>query len=222
MKNHDLSTIFRSSLGRAEVVAWGLLGTIWDVTELIATALSEATEVRVAMYLGTGQPDAAKVLVYKSYWIGAIFATIISLFLMVLHNTIPRWLTSDELLQEMLSDLIPLIALSNLSLSLALLSWSVLYAQNRFQFSVILSLIVTVCVTLPLAGLSSIGWKINLQGQMSAVVVGLAVTGSIALGKVLKSDWDAISKAVISTHEEMDIDGGTGGSSNDEDDDDGD
>jgi Na+-driven multidrug efflux pump len=208
-----------SSLGRAEVVAWGLLGTIWDVTELIATAVAEATEVRVAMYLGTGQPDAAKVVVYKSYWLGVVFASLISAFLMALCDKIPSWLTSDELLQGMLSSLLPMIALSNISLSLALLSWSVLYAQNRFRFSVVLSLIVTAAVTLPLAGLFSIGWNVNLQGQMSAVVIGMSVSGSVAFGKVVKSDWGAVSRAVITTHEVVDIDGGTG-SSNDDDDDD--
>lgn len=187
-------------------MAWGLLGTLWDVTERVATAVGEAAEVRVAMYLGSGQPTAAKVVVYKSYWLSLLLAAMGSALLLAFKDDVPGWLTRDELLQEMLSSLIPFIAMSNPSLTMAVMSWSVLYAQNRFHFSVTLSLVVTLCVTLPLAGLSSIGWNIDLQGQTSAVVTGIAVSGSISLYKVLKSDWKAVSNAVITTHEEMDFD----------------
>jgi len=196
---------FASWLGPAEVAAWGLLGTIWDANELIIEAVSEACEVRCAMFLGTGQVKQAKFLAYKSYWIGFVSAAIISLFLFLFIDVLPTWLTRDELLRQMIEDLIPMICIANFASGMMIVSETMLYAQNRYKLATAIACCVTMFVTLPLAALSSIVYHINLEGQTAAVVVGISLTGALTMYTVVKSDWKSLSDAIISSHEYDDL-----------------
>ena len=57
---------FISSLGSAEVAAWGVLGIIWEELEYIVSAISDGCEVRVALTLGKGDVKAAKLIALKA------------------------------------------------------------------------------------------------------------------------------------------------------------
>jgi Na+-driven multidrug efflux pump len=130
-----------------------------------------------------------------------LFATIVSLGLWLLSDEIPLWLTHDALLKQMLKALIPMISVANFALGMAVISGTLLYAQNRFLLANTTTCLVSICVTLPLGALSSVVLHINLEGQTAAVVIGMALTGALNSYAVVMSDWKATSDAVICSHE---------------------
>jgi Na+-driven multidrug efflux pump len=197
-----LTSWFRcSSLGPAEVATWGLLGTVWDAAELMLGAIAEACEVRCATLLGAGQFEKAKYLSYKSLWIGLLWAGLVSVVLCIFQKEIPRLLTPDDLLQELLAELIPTLCLSHFASGIAVMSDTMLYAQNRFSVATALACSVTILVTLPLSALSSIVFHWNLKGQTGALMLGMSLLGSLCTLVVIRSDWKALSFAVISSHD---------------------
>lgn len=91
-----------------------MLGFIWDVFESTTEAISDAGEVRCAYQLGRGRSELARLSAYKSMFISGTLAFAVSTIFACLRNSIPKWLSQDETLQDMLAELIPLIALGNL------------------------------------------------------------------------------------------------------------
>ena len=168
---------------------------------MIIAAIGEGAEVRSANLLGAGKAKKAEYLAYKSLWIGTVSAAFVSLILLSLMHEIPRMLTRDEFLQGLLGDLIPMICIANFSSAMAIMSGSMLYAQNRFSLATMVTFLVSLCVTLPLAGLSSIKYRVSLKGQTGAVVIGMSLTAALSTYVVLRSDWKEISDAVIASHD---------------------
>jgi Na+-driven multidrug efflux pump len=165
-------------------------------------AIAEACEVRCASLLGAGQFQKAKYLSYKSLWIGLSWTGIVSMVVFTFQYEIPRWLTPDDLLlQELLAELIPMFCLAHFVSGLAIMSDTMLYAQNRFSIATALACSVTILVTLPLSALSSMVFHWNLKGQIGALILGTSLVGSLCTLILIRSDWQAVSLAVISSHE---------------------
>jgi Na+-driven multidrug efflux pump len=189
--------LFAGALGPAEVAAWSLLGTLWASLESFTSAIADAAEVRVALLLGSGRPDEAKLSAYKSIFIAFMFATVATSILFLLSDEIPRWLTSDDVLQSIISELIPLIAVGNVILTTSTMSWTIIGAQNRYQLAAALGIAGSWLVTLPLSALLTLKWRIDLQGQTAAVVIGYSVSGFVTIVLLLSSDWRKISSDVV-------------------------
>jgi Na+-driven multidrug efflux pump len=122
-------------LGPAEVAAWGLLGTLWDVFEEVTESVADSCEVRVAMLLGSGRPEKAKMSAYKCIYLGFFMAMFLSAVLFILGDEIPSWLTNDVTLQRLLGDLIPLFGIGNIGLTLGTISWTAVGAQGRYRLA---------------------------------------------------------------------------------------
>jgi Na+-driven multidrug efflux pump len=142
-------------------------------------SIAEACEIRCAILLGAGEFQKAEYLSYKSLWIGLTWTGIVSMFLFALQYEIPRWLTPDELLQELLAELMPMFCLVYCASGIAIMSGTMLYAQNRFSIATALKCSVTILVTLPLSALSSIVFHWNLKGQIGALMIGISFFGSL-------------------------------------------
>jgi Na+-driven multidrug efflux pump len=122
-------------LGPAEVAAWGLLGTLWDVFENVTESVADACEVRVAMLLGAGRPEKAKMSAYKCIYLGLFVALFLSSVLFILGDEIPTWLTNDVTLQRLLAELIPLFGIGNIGLTVGTISWTAVGAQGRYRLA---------------------------------------------------------------------------------------
>jgi Na+-driven multidrug efflux pump len=165
------------------------------------SAIADACEVRCTSLLGAGQYQKAMYLSYKSLWIGSAWTGLVSLVVFTLQNEIPGWLTPDELLQKLLSELIPTFCLTHFVSGIAIMSDIMLYAQNRFSIATALACSVTILVTLPLSALSSIVFHWNLKGQTGALLLGVSLLGSLCTLILIRSDWKAVSLAIRSSHE---------------------
>ena len=114
-------TIFAAHLGAAEVAAWAILSTMWDMFESSTEGTGEAVAIRIAHHLGNGRPVMAKISTYKSSLLAMILALLLTSIFFIAGDDIPVWFTKDATLQNLISQTLPLIGIGNISLTLG---WS--------------------------------------------------------------------------------------------------
>mmetsp|Transcript_920 Transcript_920/g.1132 ORF Transcript_920/g.1132 Transcript_920/m.1132 type:complete len:717 (+) Transcript_920:41-2191(+) len=189
-------TIFASHLGPAEVVAWALLGSIWDVFSDVTSGIGDAAELRVAFHLGDNNPTMAKICAYKTLFLGMTVACIISFVYFSLQNTIPALFTDDTTLQKMLSELVPFVGVANLTMTFGMICWSLIGAQGNYKMATWIDIISTWCVCMPLAALYTYIFRIDLQGLTSAIVVGYLTTGATLTYALLSTNWEKVAQKI--------------------------
>jgi hypothetical protein len=100
----------------------------------------------------------------------------------------------------MVSDNLPLISAANLVAGIAIMAEHVLWGQNRVAMGTGIGCLATVFVTLPLGALSSMVFNFDLRGQTTAITIGCAAFGAMAMFALICSDWEKIAEDVISLH----------------------
>lgn len=209
-------TFFAAALGPAEVVAWGILESIWDLFEAATEGLSEAGSMRLAFHLGRGHAQISKLSCWKTLYLSTILACALSTAFIVLSPYIPPLFTDDETLAEMVQAQLPLIGVGNIFMVFGMTSWNLIGAQGRYKTATIISATMTVFVTLPLAALFCIGMRYSLISLVGAVVIGYSTTG-LALGYILQmSDWEHISKVIRALNEKDELESSSDDDSDEE------
>jgi multidrug resistance protein, MATE family len=197
----EILTLFASVLGPAEVAAWGILGVLWDAVEQLTEAVADASEVRCAFLLGSGQPFKAKRSAYKSIFLGVFLSLFLTSIVFMMGDNIATLFTNDPALQHIIKDLIPLFGIGNMTLTVGTMCWTLLGSQGRYRLATFVAFIASWFVTLPLAALFTFHLRINLQGQTAAVVIGFMVSGTINAYFLFRSDWEALSRSVQKANE---------------------
>lgn len=192
----EILTIFAAFLGPAEAASWAVLGYVWGVFESTTEAVGDASEVRVAYQLGKGRHALANLAAFKSMFISFILAILMSVVFLSLRNVLPQWLTDDTTLQSMLTELFPLVALGNVSMTTGMVGWAVVGAQGRYHLATSIATVCSLLITLPLAAVLTIRMRIDLQGLTFAVVVGYTMTAMVMITCILISDWESLSKRI--------------------------
>lgn len=193
-------------MGPAEVAAWGLLGTIWEVLEDVTEAIADAAEVRVGLLLGRAEPRNAKISAYKAILIGFVFALTSTAVLFIIGYDLSAWLTTDSTLQLLVNELIPLFGLGNIVLTMGTMAWTIVGAQGRYRLATAIGGVGSWFVTIPMAAVLSIVFRINLQGQTAAIVIGYMVSGMVTNCVLLRSNWQKLSDEVIEFNRDHEID----------------
>ena len=186
-----------SYLGPSAVVAWGILGTLWDTFEMITEAIGDAAEVRCAYLLGAGFPDRAKMTAYKTIFVGSLLSGFVSSFVFMTGDQIPLWLTNDPDLQHIIQGIMPFFALGIMALTLGNLCWTILGSQGRYRLATAAAFCGTCFVCIPLATVFSIVLDFDLTGQTAALVGAYAASGTINAYFIFTSDWQKLSDAVV-------------------------
>jgi len=86
-------------------------------THELIDGFADASEVRCAFLLGSGQPDRAKLSAYKSMMIVTFAALFLTSFIYMVGDDLPTWLTNDPALQSILRCLLPLFGLGEFGTS---------------------------------------------------------------------------------------------------------
>jgi MatE len=168
---------------------------------MFTEAVADASEVRCAFLLGSGQPAKAKRSAHKSIYMGVFLSLFLTSIVFMAGDNIATWFTSDPALQHIIVDLIPLFGLGNVTLTVGTICWTLLGSQGRYRLATIVAILASWFVTLPLAALFTFVLEINLQGQTSAVVIGYMVSGSLNAYFLFRSDWTSLSLAVRKANE---------------------
>lgn len=129
-----------------------------------------------------------------------LITAILSLFItgafLYLGYFIPEWLTEDTTLQAMLTELLPLIALGNVTMNVGMVCWTLVGAQGRYNLATSIATACSFLITIPLGAVFTFWLNINLQGLVFAVVVGYVITSMILSTVLLVSDWEMISTKI--------------------------
>jgi hypothetical protein len=189
--------VYYSFLGPAEVVAWGILGTVWNALGEVIGAVADSAEARCTFLLGIGEPLRAKLSSYKSIFIGFVFSTVVTSCILIAGEDFPTWVTRDPVLQNIVADLIPLLAIGNIALGMNTMSSTLVGSQGRNRLATTVGVAAIWLVSIPLTALFSIVLNIDLQGQTAAVAIGSMVSSTLNTYILLQSDWDGFSRQAM-------------------------
>jgi MATE family multidrug resistance protein len=201
----EVMFLLASRLGPAEVAAWGVLGSIWYALECMTYAWGDAAEVRCAQLLGAGQADTARLSAHKALAMGTVGSVVASVVVLAASEQIPQWITDDVVLQLMVQDLLPLVAFGNAALTLGSISFQLVGAQARYSLATAVQFVGSWVVTLPLAIVSTLVLRWNLQGLVAAVVLGYMVSGTLNFVIVCSTNWERRSFKIAAKSQEMDF-----------------
>jgi hypothetical protein len=152
----------------------------------------------VALRIGAGRPEVAKICAYKAMYVGVVVSGFATAVLFIIAPYLPGWITPDPTLQRMIFDLIPLIGFSQFSMSIGAVSWSIIGAQGRMRLATLVEVCTSWGLALPISAILIFVFNWNLLAPCSALLISYAVGGVATSFIVLTSDWDALSKKVIS------------------------
>jgi MATE family multidrug resistance protein len=192
----EILTFFAATLGPAEAAAWTMMGFVWDTFESTTEAIGDTSEVRVSYQLGRGRPAMAKLAAYKCMLLGLGVSGVISIIAVSLSDVLPSLLTTDVTLQAMLTEMFPIVALGNVTMSMGMVCWTVIGAQGRYHLSTSVALTVSFVVTIPLGAIMTIGLNIDPQGLVFAIFMGYTVTAMILFALIVMSDWEKLSEKI--------------------------
>mmetsp|Transcript_27373 Transcript_27373/g.40096 ORF Transcript_27373/g.40096 Transcript_27373/m.40096 type:complete len:740 (-) Transcript_27373:208-2427(-) len=189
-------TFFASFLGPAEVAAWAILGSIWDIFYTTTTGISDAGEIRVAHHFGQDEPEMARLVGYKALSLSMMVACVVSIIYFSVQDRIPTWFTVDETLQDMLREVVPFVGIANLTMQFGMTSWSLIGAQGKYKLATWVSFISSWGITMPLAALYCFVLHYDLKGITSAVTVGYVTTGASLSYVLLSTNWKKVARKI--------------------------
>lgn len=164
---------------------------------MLTEGFGDAGEMRTGVHLGGGRPLRARLSSYKTMLVGTISATMCTSILWILGEDLATWMTPDPTLQGMIIEVLPLIGMGNIALAAGSISWALVGAQGRYRLATLVAFVSSWCVTLPLAAVFVYGFNFDLQGPVSAVVIGYSVTGTCLLYILARSDWERLSRLLV-------------------------
>mmetsp|Transcript_24792 Transcript_24792/g.50145 ORF Transcript_24792/g.50145 Transcript_24792/m.50145 type:complete len:364 (+) Transcript_24792:1802-2893(+) len=183
--------LLASEMGPAEVSAWAIVRTFWDIFAASMEGICCAAEIRCAYHIGRGNAFMARKSSFKSMLFGAIFGiSLTSIFFLVFQDEIPEWLTNDETLRNMLLSLIPVASICNVATTIGMILWSLLGAQGRYRLASLIKFLAGWVITIPLGVAFVYGLNYDLQGLVSAVTIGYSVTASVYMYLFVRTNWD--------------------------------
>lgn len=185
-----------SYLGPAEVAAWAILGSIWDLFYYTTCGIADSGEIRVAKHLGDNCPKLAQLAAYKALLIGMVIAVITSAVYFLLQDQVPGWFTHDETLIAMLRELVPFVGVANLSMTFGMQCWSLIGAQGKYKVATWVSFVSSWGICMPLAAVFVYIFFIDLQGLTAATTIGYTTCGAALSYLLLSTDWEKQSRKI--------------------------
>jgi MATE family multidrug resistance protein len=195
-------TLFASTMGKAEVAAWAIVGNIWDLFYYLSAGFGEAAEIRTALHLGNNHPELARISSYKSLLLGLVFSASVSFVFFSFQDVIPAWYTTDDTLQGILKELVPFVGLANLAMNFGMDCWCIVGALAKYDLATGISTMTTWGICIPLGAIFSLVFHFNLQGLMAASTMGYVTTGACLSYVVLTTDWTKAAFEISQDNEE--------------------
>ena len=204
----EILLIMAGALGPAEVAAWGLLGEIWSAFEGFTEAIGDAAEVRCALLLGAGQHSNARLLSHKALLLSVGLSAVLAATLLLTKDYVPTWITDDRTLQSMVQELLPLISVGILVLALGTVSFHLVGSTGRYSLATAVHFFGSWLITLPLAALSCFYLRWNLEGLVSAFVIGCMTSGMLNYVILCKTNWKKVSVRIVHENAKFSDEGG--------------
>uniref|UniRef100_A0A7S2YRG0 Uncharacterized protein n=1 Tax=Entomoneis paludosa TaxID=265537 RepID=A0A7S2YRG0_9STRA len=96
----------------------------------------------------------------------------------------------------MFSELVPYICVGNVTLMFGSMSWTILGASGRVGLATATGFLGSWGVTLPLSALSTLFLGYDLQGMVSAIVIGYSCSGAMNSYFLMRSNWENLARKI--------------------------
>jgi Na+-driven multidrug efflux pump len=176
-----------------EVVSWTLLGVVWKVVEACTDGIGEASAVRDAYHLGTGNPKKARLSSYKAVFISVVQSLFVTSILYIIGNNLATWLTTDLTLQLIFKNALTIFGLGNIVMSYRMILWSLVGAQDRYRLATLVVILSRWLVAIPFAAAFVYSLTLDLNGVIASIIVGTKTASTALAYVVLRSDWERLS-----------------------------
>jgi len=183
-------SIFAAYQGAAEAVVLILYSYIWDIITIAPDSYAEATSSRVAHVLSTGGVNVAEALASRAMFNSTLMATALSIPLLVFRGFIVWCISIDEVLEKMLIQLLPYIAICQPFLSLGTTACALNEALCMYHHSVKRALATSFLITMPLAAIFTYYLNYNMEGLAAALSIGYVTNSVLDLNLYMNADWE--------------------------------
>ena len=192
----ELLALFVAALGPAEMVAWVLLGYLNAIFKYTFDGLADAAEISCSIHLVTNEPELAQISAGKSHFWGFSTSLFVTSLLYIAGMEFTQAISPDPTLQRLMMEVIPLLGIGNMVQSSGLISSSVLGAQERSGLAILLQFLCSWCLSILLGSIFVFGFRIDLQGIMSAVVLGMGLSSAGSAYVLLRSEWTELAYSI--------------------------
>lgn len=173
--------------------------------------LAGAAKTRVAYHLGRGVTgiNVAKKSANAFLCVGVATALVAFGVILLWGRKLASLLTLNGDIQGLIDEVIPLMALGNLSRVFEAMSMSIVEAQGRPKLALYWRLACSCFITIPLAALMVFRFNIDLQGIAAAVEMGHSTGGAVMSYCVFRSNWEGLEiriQTLEDNEEDADVD----------------
>ena len=171
----EILTLASSYFGTTVLAAQSVLATAASVTFQIPFPIGIAASTRIANLIGATLSDAAKTSA-KVGLIAAAGVGVLNLVLLsTLRNYIPRLLTSDPEVIEIVGNVLPLCAAFQLFDALAAMCNGILRGLGRQEFGGLVQLFCYYAVAMPISMGTAFGLRWGIYGLWTGVALALGL-----------------------------------------------
>lgn len=186
----EVLTLASGQFGTSYLAAQSVLVTLAATTFQLPFPISIAASTRVANLIGAKLVGAAK----TSAHVATVAAGLVAIFnitlLSSLRYELPKLLTEDEEVIELVAQMIPLMAIMQIFDAMAAMAHGLLRGIGKQHFGGYANLFSYYVVALPISFGTAFALDWKLEGLWCGVTIGLALVAAVEYWYIYTSDWD--------------------------------
>lgn len=196
-----LVSLVAAKLGAETIAANAVISGMWGMLWALFWGYGCATQVRVANYLGAGEPQRAQQVAKLGFGCTACVVALLAFVTNQFDRDVIAIYTTDDALLRACTRVLPIFICAYVVESIEMLCGSVLTGMSQVRINFVTSTIATWCINLPVAYIGGIvlgfGFPALWLGVLAMEVFKL-VTYATCLARV---DWSAMSARAMAAME---------------------
>ncbi|KAK9422536.1 putative Transporter [Seiridium unicorne] len=186
----EVLTLASSQFGTNYLAAQSILMTLTATTFQLPFPISIAASTRVANLIGAKLVNAAKTSAKVAFCAACGVAVFNVVLLSSLRYELPKLLTKDEEVIELVAQIMFLVAVMQIFDAMAAMAHGLLRGIGKQHFGGYANLLAYYVVALPISFGTAFGLDWKLEGLWFGVTLGLFLVGAVEYWYIYTSDWD--------------------------------
>ncbi|OUM54963.1 hypothetical protein BVG19_g4428 [[Candida] boidinii] len=193
----EILTLFSSYLGTTVLASQSLITTIASLSYQVPFGVSIASATRVANYLGAGIPHSAKISGDMTLVLTILVSSINFSLLAFGNHVIPTWFSNDEEVIELVSKILPFIAIIQIFDALNATSAGCLRGMALQKIGGYVNLFGYYVIGVPISLFLAFYADLSLFGLWIGTGIALAIIGVVQYYFIFRADWEKLSEEAI-------------------------
>ncbi|KAI0132501.1 MATE efflux family protein [Xylariales sp. AK1849] len=186
----EILTLASSQFGTSYLAAQSILITLTTTTFQIPFPISIAASTRIANLIGAKLVSAAKTSAKVAFYSACLVSIFNVILLSSLRYELPKLLTTDEEVIELVAQIMPLVAVMQIFDSLATMAHGLLRGIGKQHFGGVANLVTYYFIAVPISFGTAFGLDWKLEGLWSGVTLGLFLVAAVEYWYIYRSDWE--------------------------------